>query len=466
MFSMTIDGRPVSSETHFAVKDPASGAEVARCPIAGPRELDAAVDAATRAFGSWASSSDATRAAVVRAMADAIAAHAEELARLLTQEQGKPLNGMGSRFELGAAEAWARHTAELSLPPKILQDDDKARIELHRKPVGVVGSITPWNWPLMIAIWHVAPAIRTGNTVVIKPSPLTPLSTLRLVEILNGVLPPGVLNAVTGLDDLGPMMTAHAGIAKIVFTGSTPTGKNVMRSAADTLKRLTLELGGNDAGIVLADADPKAIAEGLFWGAFINNGQTCAALKRLYVHDAIYEQVCQALVDVAATVKTGPGLAEDSVLGPIQNQAQFNKVKGLVEQAVADGARVLTGGRPAEGSGYFYPVTILADARDDMAVVRTEQFGPVLPVIRYTDVEDALQRANNSESGLGGSVWSSDVGNARVLAARLECGTAWINKHGAIQPNAPFGGVKASGLGVEFASEGLEEYTTIQVVHQ
>ena len=465
-FDLTIDGASVAGLATFEVVDPASGAVAGLSPAATGAEIDTAVAAAAKAFLSWSARPDAERKAACHAIADVLERYAEELATLLTLEQGKPLNGMGSRFELQGAIGWARYTADLELPVEILQDDAQARIELHRRPLGVVASITPWNWPLMIAIWHIVPAIRTGNTVVIKPSPFTPLSTLRMVELLREVLPPGVLNAVAGADDLGPLLTGHKDVAKVVFTGSTATGRKVMASAAGTLKRLTLELGGNDAGIVLSDADPEAIAEGLFWSAFINNGQTCAALKRLYVHDSLYDRVAAALVRVAAGVAVGPGSDEASMLGPIQNKMQYDKVVSLVEQAKVDGATILTGGAAPGGEGYFYPITLIADVTDGMSIVDQEQFGPVLPIIRYSDVDDVIARANASENGLGGSVWSSDTALAKQLAQRLECGTAWINKHGAIQPNAPFGGIKSSGIGVEFGRQGLEEYTTIQVVHQ
>lgn len=383
---------------------------------------------------------------------------------MLTQEQGKPLNGLGSRFELGGAQAWAAYTASLSLPVKTLQDNEQGRVDLHRKPLGVVGSITPWNWPVMIAVWHILPAVRTGNTVVIKPSPFTPLSTIRLVEIMNEVLPAGVVNVVTSddrLTNIGAAMAAHQDIRKIVFTGSINTGKKVMATAADTVKRLTLELGGNDAGIVLPDVDPEAIAEGLFWGAFINNGQTCAAMKRLYVHESVYDRVCNALVAFARNIPVGDGQDEKSILGPIANQMQFDKVKRLVDAATQKG-RVLLGGQP--GQGLFFPPTLIADLTATDPLVFEEQFGPALPIIKYSNLEDAIAQANDSPNGLGGSVWSKDIEKAKQVANRLECGSVWINKHGAIQPNAPFGGVKSSGCGVEFGEEGLAEYTDIQVV--
>ena len=379
-------------------------------------------------------------------------------------EQGKPLGGLGSRFEIGGAVAWTRHTGEIELPVEVLQDGAEGRVELHRKPIGVVGSITPWNWPVMIACWHIVPAIRAGNTVVIKPSPNTPLSTIRLVQLMNEVLPAGVVNVVTGDNEIGAAMSRHPGIAKMTFTGSTATRRRIMESAAPTLKRLTLELGGNDAGIVLADADPKAIAEGLFWGAFINSGQTCACLKRLYVHDSIYDDVCRELTAYASNVPMGDGVAESSALGPVQNKMQFDIVSSCVEDARAKGGRVLLGGNPSNGPGYFYPVTLVADVDHGCKLVDTEQFGPALPIIRYSTVAEAVAKANDSTMGLGGSVWGTDLAKAKDVAGKLECGSVWINRHGMIQPNAPFGGIKQSGFGVEFGAEGLKEFTTVQTV--
>ena len=460
-----IAGSAEYGKTLSTIVDPATGAAVDQVATVDAAACERAIAAARDDFPGWAATSDADRQAAVARCADIIEGHADTLARLLTAEQGKPMNGMGSRFEVGGAAAWTRHTAGLSLPVEYVQDDDDAHIAIHRRPLGVVAAITPWNWPLMIAIWQIMPAIRAGNTVVLKPSPFTPLTTLKLVELLQDALPSGVLNAVAGPDELGAILTSHPDVAKVCFTGSTATGRKVMASAAPTIKRLTLELGGNDAGIVLPDADPAAFAEGLFWGAFINNGQTCAALKRLFVHDSVYDAVCSALVAYAATVKTGPGTQEDSMLGPLQNEAQFQKVVRLVDEARASGARVLTGGSPMPGEGLFYPVTLVADATPGMGLVDEEQFGPALSIIRYTDVGEAIAAANATDVGLGGSIWSSDVALARELALQLECGTAWVNKHGAIRPDTPFGGVKASGFGVEFGPHGLSEFMSLRVLH-
>ena len=461
-FGLVIDGKSVRTKSSMDVKNPSTGATVGKMPLASRKQAEAAIDAAKTAFASWRLVADITRTEACMAIAAKIEQHVEEMATLLTLEQGKPLGGLGSRFEMGGAMAWTRHTAGLILPLQVLQDSPEGRVELHRKPIGVVLSITPWNWPVMIACWHIIPAIRAGNTVVIKPSPNTPLSTIRLVDLMNEVLPPGVVNCVTCDNDVAMTLTTHPDVAKITFTGSTATGRKIMEGASATLKRLTLELGGNDAGIVLSDVDPKAIAEGLFWGAFINNGQTCAALKRLYVHESVHDEVCAALVAYAKNIPVGDGLDPASVLGPVQNEMQFKKVKSLVDDAKRKGGKILLGGKPSDG--LFYPLTLVSGLTNGNRLVDEEQFGPALPIIKFKTVEEAIAMANDNSAGLGGSVWSKDVKNAEAIAAQLECGTVWINKHGAIQPNAPFGGVKQSGFGVEFGEEGLKEFTTVQTV--
>jgi acyl-CoA reductase-like NAD-dependent aldehyde dehydrogenase len=466
-YNLIIDGKKVATDETFPVINPATEEVVAQCPKATVEHVNQAVAAARRAFPAWSATPDAERSRMLHAIADALEAHSEELTTLLTLEQGKPgvgFAGMGGGFEIGGTLAWAHATADLELPVEVIQDNDEARIEVHRKPLGVIGSITPWNFPLMIAIWHTMPALRSGNTVVIKPSEFTPLTTLRAAEIINEIVPPGVFNIVTGDGSLGAAISNHPDINKIVFTGSTPTGKKIMESAAGSLKRITLELGGNDAAIVLPDTDVAAAAPKIFATALFNNGQTCAALKRLYVHEDIYEEMCEALAAIAAGVTTGDG-SGDVDFGPIQNKTQYEKVCTIAREAKDSGARFLTGGEPTGGAGYFFPVTIVADIADDTRLVAEEPFGPILPILKFSDVEDALRRANDSNNGLGGSVWSSDVAAASALASRLECGTAWVNSHAAIQPNMPFGGVKESGLGVEFGRYGLEEYTNIQSLY-
>ncbi len=464
-YSLTIDGKPAKTRRTTNIQNPATGALVAVCPEGDVELLDQAVEAARRALPGWSALPDADRAAALTKVATLLEQHAGELAELVTREQGKTQTGPGANLEAGGCVAWTRVTAGLTLPEETIQDDAKGRIVIRRKPVGVVGSITPWNWPLMIATWHVMPAVRVGCTVVIKPSPYTPLSTLRLVELMNQVLPPGVVNVVTGDAEVGSRMVTHPGINKIVFTGSIKTGKSVMGGASDTLKRLTLELGGNDAGIILPGTNIDPFLEKLFWGCFLNGGQTCAALKRLYVHESQYEEVVAKFAAFVATIPVGDGMDPKNLVGPLTNEMQRTKVKTYVDEARAKGARVVTGGDQPAGPGFFYPLTVVADATDDMLLVKEEQFGPAIPILKYRTVEEALTRANSLDVGLGGSVWGNDEAEAAGLASRLECGTAWVNQHGGLHPLAPFGGVKCSGVGVEFNVDGLKEYTTIQVVN-
>ncbi len=447
------------------IHDPATGEVVGRTHEGTPAEIDAAVTAARRAQPAWAARSSQERSDLLNRAADAIEASAEALAELLSREQGKPLNGPNARFEVGACAAWLRANASFELEPEVLVDDGETHAELHYKPVGVVGAVGPWNWPMMISVWQFAPSLKMGNTVVLKPSEYTPLSVQALVAVVNQVLPADVLSVVPGDGSVGAALTSHEDVDKIMFTGSTKTGQAIMRTAADNLARITLELGGNDAGIILEDADPAQIAGDLFWGAFINTGQTCAAMKRLYVPESLYDQVCQALVEVAGQSPMGVGLEEENVLGPLQNKQQYDIVARLVDAAKDGGARVLMGGDPvAEQPGYFYPTTLVADIDNDNPLVAEEQFGPVLPIIKYTDLDQAVEWANELEVGLGSSVWGTDLDACREVAARLEAGTTWINKHGAVDPRVPFGGVKKSGFGLEFGLEGLKHVSIPQVI--
>ncbi|GAA1616889.1 aldehyde dehydrogenase family protein [Leucobacter chromiireducens] len=458
--AITADG-PDSRE----IFDPATGELIGRAPVNTDADVDRAIDTAVAAQASWAGLSNDERVAILHRAADAVEANAEALVEILSREQGKPLNGPNARFEVGACVTWLRVTADTPLPVETVIDDGDTYAEMHYRPLGTVGAITPWNWPMMIAIWQIAPSLRMGNTVVQKPSEYTPLSGLALVHVLNTELPAGVLTAVSGGGELGARIVASERIDKIMFTGSTRTGKRIVEASSGNLKRLTLELGGNDAGIVLDDVDPKAIAEGLFWGAFINTGQTCAALKRLYVPNAIYDEVVAALAEFAANVPMGVGLSEENLLGPLQNQMQFDVVDRLVESAKASGARVVMGGTPdRDATGFFYPTTLVADIDPAAALVVEEQFGPALPIVRYTDLDEAVRLANALDVGLGGSVWSADKNRAREVAARITAGTVWINSHGSIHPAVPFGGAKQSGYGQEFGTAGLKSVSQPQVI--
>jgi acyl-CoA reductase-like NAD-dependent aldehyde dehydrogenase len=457
---------PAPGQSTRTILDPATGQPVGEAPVHTVDDLEAAIAAAVAAQPAWAALGHDARSAALLKAADAVERSAEELARLLSREQGKPLNGPNARFEVGACAAWLCATAATPLEPETVVDDGETRAVLHYRPIGVVGAIGPWNWPMMITIWQIAPALRMGNAVVVKPSQNTPLSVLALAAVINEELPEGLLSVVSSGRDVGARLTEHPAIGKIMFTGSTAAGIAIIKSSADTVKRLTMELGGNDAGIVLPDADPQAIAEDLFWGAFINTGQTCAALKRLYVHDDIYNAVCAELTKVAAAMPMGNGLDENNVLGPLQNRQQYDIVAKLVEAAKDSGARVLLGGNPdPDQPGYFYPTTLVADIDNDNPLVAEEQFGPALPVIRYSTVDEAVAKANALDVGLGASVWSSDPAAARGVAARLEAGTVWINRHGAVDPRIPFGGAKQSGYGLEFGVEGLKALGIPQVIN-
>ncbi|MEV8273063.1 aldehyde dehydrogenase family protein [Microbacterium sp. NPDC077184] len=448
-----------------AIPDAATRETIGYAPVHSVDDLERAIDAARAAQPAWAALGHAERSRILHAISDDLEANAEELAQLLSREQGKPLDGPNARFEVGACAVWTRNAADTALEPEVVFEAGTARSEVHYDALGVVGAIGPWNWPMMITVWQIAPSLRMGNTVIVKPSSYTPLSVLALVEIYNRHLPEGVLTVVSGDRTVGSALASHPGIDKVMFTGSTAAGRLIVESSARNLARLTLELGGNDPGIVLPGTDVAAIAENLFWGCFINTGQTCAALKRLYVHDSVYDEVVQTLADMARSMPMGRGLDDGNVLGPLQNQGQFDIVKDLVDDARSRGARIVAGGEPASELGpLFYRTTVVADIEDGARLVDEEQFGPAIPVIRYTDVDDAVRRANASEQGLGASVWSNDVAAAVEVAKRVQAGTVWINQHGALNPNVPFGGTKQSGYGQEFGVAGLKAVAAPKVI--
>jgi acyl-CoA reductase-like NAD-dependent aldehyde dehydrogenase len=462
-FTHTIDGRGLSSEASFDVINPATEEVLARCPDASRAQLDAAVAAAKRAFAGWSVLSFEERRDYLNSFGRAFKERMEDLIPLLVREQGKPM--AAARAELSYTPLQIEKLCSLEVRNEILRDNAQGRVELRYRPLGVVGIITPWNVPISIAVGRIAQALYTGNAAIQKPSPYTPLTTLKMGEITRDLLPPGVLNIIAGGDDLGPWMTAHPGIDKISFTGSVATGKKVLASAATNLKRVTLELGGNDAAIVLDDVEPAKVARDIFWAAFANCGQICLAIKRLYVHDSIYEPFCQELATLAKSVKVGDGLDPDVQMGPIQNKAQYEKVLGFLEDIRRLPVRILAGGHALDRLGYFISPTIVADIKEGTRLVDEEPFGPILPVIRYTDVEDVIRRANDTRYGLGGSVWTSNIERGAAIAARLEAGTTWVNQHSLPDPHVPFGGAKESGLGREYSVLGLKSYMEAQVVN-
>ena len=463
LYTMTIGGQAVSGASSFEVLNPATGQVIGSAPDCTPEQLDAAVAAARKAFPAWSATPIEKRREALLGIAGVLGGNVEELKRLLTSEQGKPHEGaMGD--VLGGAY-WCQATSTLEIPEKVVEDSAERHGITRHVPIGVVGAIAPWNFPIILAMFKVAPALLAGNTVVLKPSPFTPLTTLRMGELLRGVLPNGVLNIVTGGDSLGPWMTSHPGIDKISFTGSSATGRKVMASASETLKRVTLELGGNDAAIVLPDVDVAEVAEKLFWAAFGNSGQICIATKRMYVHKDIYEPLKTAIVDYAKTVKMGDGAEQGTQLGPINNKLQYERVLDLIADSKAKGYKFLMGGDVSPAPGYFVPITIIDNPPENSRIVQEEQFGPVLPLLSFDTLEEAIDRANASPYGLGASIWTADEAKALDISSRIAAGTVWINETQHLSPLGAFGGHKQSGLGSEGALEGLLEYTNTQTVY-
>jgi len=431
---MMINGERVSSRERSEVRNPATHDVIDSVPRGTEADLNRAVDTAKQAFRSWKLDVEARRQAL-QACAGLLSQNMQEIAALLTQEQGKPLReAMGEVF---FGSMFFSYYAGLDIGPQKLKEDGDGEVTILRKPLGVVATITPWNFPLAILAWKLAPALMAGNTVVSKPASYTPLSTVKVIELLNSVLPPGVLNCVTGPGAIGAAMAKHPDIRKISFTGSTEVGKSVMRDSAETVKRLTLELGGNDPAIVLGDVDVDKVAGELFTSAFMNAGQTCLAVKRIYAHEKVYAPLVSKLTELAKAAKVADGMDMETTLGPVNNEPQLKYVSKLVDDAKKRGAKICSGGARQGDKGYFYPPTIVADLDDSFSLVSEEQFAPALPILSFKDVDDAITRANNTHFGLGSSVWSSDVARAKSIAMQLDAGTTWVNQHLKLEPDVP-----------------------------
>ncbi|WP_421738059.1 aldehyde dehydrogenase family protein [Caulobacter sp.] len=460
--TMTIDGRAVSTAATLDVRNPATGEVFAQAPAADAADLDHAVDAATRAFKSWSATPLAERKACLIKAAAIIDANADELAALFTQEQGRPLPG--AMAEIKGSAMWLKAGTMLDIPVDVTEDTATRRIEVHHVPLGVVCGIVPWNFPVLLAIWKIGPALMAGNTIILKPSPFTPLTTLRIGELVRDAFPPGVLNILCGDDALGPLMTAHKGFAKISFTGSTATGRRVMETAAKDLKRITLELGGNDAAIVMPDVDVDAVAAQLFEGAFHNTAQVCVATKRLFIHEDIYDRLRDRLHQLAKDLPVGDGAQQGVRYGPVQNEPQYRRVMQMIDEARANGLTLLEGGAVPK-KGYFIPLTLVDNPPDDARVVSEEAFGPVLPLLKFSDVDEVVARANDTEYGLAGAVWSADIAQATAIAHRLDTGTVWINQNLQSTPFTPLAGAKQSGFGQENGLPGLLEFTRPKAIY-
>ena len=460
----TIDGRAQKSSVLFDVINPATDASFARCPDATKEQLDLAVSSARRAFGDWSKLTFANRRKYLHKFAERVQDYAQELATVITREQGKPLSN--AVREMAGTVHSLREMANLKVKDQVLRDDGKNKISLHYRPMGVVGAITPWNVPVGLAAHKIAQGLLAGNTMVLKPSPYTPLATLLLGELSRDIFPPGVFNVLGGGNSLGQWLTEHPGIDRISFTGSVATGKRVMASAAGTLKRVTLELGGNDPAILLDDADFETMTPKIFGAAFANCGQVCMAIKRVYVPENRYEQVCDQLATLAKNYRVGDGFEPDVQMGPIQNKMQYDKVLDVLEDTKRQpGVRILSGGHTLNKPGYFLAPTIVADIADDARLVTEEQFGPILPVMKYKEVDEVVARANDTRMGLAASVWTKDLEKGANIAARLEAGTVWVNHHLGSEADVPFGGFKDSGMGREHGVMGLQSYMEAQVIN-
>jgi acyl-CoA reductase-like NAD-dependent aldehyde dehydrogenase len=458
-----IGGRLESSEATFPVINPATAEPFATCPNTSKAQLDQAVAAARQAFRNWRQTSFDERKTILLRFADALASDQERLGALLTREQGKPF--AEARAEIQRAADSVKDICGIVIGPELLREDAKGRVELHYRPLGVIGGITPWNVPILLAAPKIASAVYAGNTIVLKPSPYTPLTTLRIGEIARDIFPPGVVNVIAGGNDLGQWMSDHPGIDKINFTGSVPTGKRVIASGAANMKRVTLEMGGNDAAIVLEDADLKEISPRIFAAAFRVAGQGCQAIKRLYVHETIYESMVQELTHIAKNAKVGDGFEEGVQYGPLQNEAQYERVLGILEDTKKlANVRITAGGHALNRKGYFIAPTIVADIKEGTRLVDEEQFGPILPVLSFRDISEVIERANNTRFGLGGSVWTKNVAKGNEIAGRLEAGVVWVNHHAGLTREFPFGGMKESGIGRQGHAIGVKSDMEPQVV--
>ncbi len=460
-YSLLIDGRLQPGASTFDVVNPATGSVLAAAPRADRAQLDQAIAAAKRAFPVWAAKSYAERRVYLELLADAVEARKDEFERLLTQEQGKPRHE--AQFEIGGVVHCIRHFAHSELPVKIISESAGERVTEHRTPLGIVAAITPWNFPIVLMAAKLAPALITGNVVIGKPAPTTPLTTLLLGEVAADIFPAGVFQTIADQNDLGAALSSHPDIANVNFTGSTSTGKKILAAAADTLKRFTLELGGNDVAIILDDVDIDEIAPKIFASAMGNAGQVCLATKRVYAPESLYDALCAALARIASETVVGDGLEQGTQMGPIQNRQQYEKVLGYLDIARQDGT-IIAGGHAIEGDGFFVQPTIVRDISPDSRLVREEQFGPVLPVLAYANLQDVIDAANDSEYGLGGSVWSSDTDRAIEVALKINTGIMWVNRHLVLPYDVPFGGAKQSGIGRQHGMDSLHEVTQLKVV--
>ncbi|KIW75688.1 hypothetical protein Z517_10430 [Fonsecaea pedrosoi CBS 271.37] len=462
-FYNTINGKSTTTEQTRHGINPATGKPNPEVPVSTQKDVDDAVAAAKEAFKTWSKTPLEKRKEAVLAFADALEKYANDFGKLLTQEQGKPLQFAVGEIHTGVH--WLRALSKLELKEEVVEENDEKKIIVRYTPLGVAVGIVPWNFPVHLACGKIAPSLLTGNPIIIKPSPFTPYCDLKLGELGQQFFPPGVLQVLSGDDNLGPWLTSHPGPDKISFTGSTFTGKKVMESAAKTLKRVTLELGGKDPAIVCKDVDINAVAQKIATLAFLNSGQICLAIKRIYVHEDIHDQFRDAMVAFTKQLKVGDGTEEGVFLGPIQNKMQYEKVKTFFSDIEKEKWNVAVGGKNEDKPGYFITPTIIDKPADDSRIATEEPFGPIVPLMTWSDEDDVIARANNTKMGLGASVWSNDLEQATRIARQIDAGSVWVNTHLEVDPNAPFGGHKESGLGFEWSLAGLKAYCNVQTLY-
>lgn len=461
-----------SSGETLAIENPATGEIIAHVPRAGAADIDLAVKTARRAFESaaWRNMRPADRGRLLESIARKIEDHADELAALESLDTGKAIT-FAKLLDLPATievfrymGGWCSKVGGKTLPVSF--DGREYHAYTRREPIGVVGAITPWNYPLALGAWKIASALAAGCTMVIKPTELTPLSTLRLVELcLEAGLPEGVVNIVNGYGhEAGAALAQHPDVNKITFTGSTAVGKKIVEYSLGNLKRVTLELGGKSPSIVFADADLDQVGLAAALAVFFNSGQICFAATRLFVQDSVYDQVVEAVASAAQQFKVGNGLDPQTMMGPLVSAKQQDSVLSYIESGVQQGARLVCGGKRIGDKGYFVEPTVFADATPSMKVVQEEIFGPVVSVLRFKDLDDVTRMANDTPYGLAANIWTRDVKKAHRLAHRLEAGSVWVNCHGVLDPALPFGGFKQSGWGREVSEEGLLAYTETKTV--
>ncbi|KAI0904868.1 aldehyde dehydrogenase-like protein [Ustulina deusta] len=452
-----------SGATRFAV-NPATLEQNPQVPISTLEDVNRAIHLAQNATKAWANTSWSERQHALKGYTDAFEAYIELFARMLVKEQGKSL--FEARFELQMGLGLLRGFCEMSLPDEVIEDSVERRVITRYTPVGIVVGIVPWNYPIMLACGKIGSALVAGNAFILKPSPFAPYCNLKMAELGTHFFPPGIFQALSGEDNLGPWLTEHPQVNLVSFSGSGAVGKKVMRSCSSTLKRVILELGGNDPAIVCADVDPSVVAPKLGFFAFANSGQICAQPKRLYVHESVYADFRAAMIAYIEKISLEQGEQPGSI-GPVSNAPQYERVKDLLADIKANQLTIATGDtEPLDTrSGFFLSPTLVDNPPDNSRIVVEEPFGPVLPLLKWSDETDVINRANSTEYGLGASVWSKDAGQAERIARQLEAGTVWINTHMEIGPKFPFGGHKQSGIGCEWGVEGLKGYCNLQTIH-